>query len=304
VTGTPTPDGPRALLSPDGSLLAWRTSARHYNWRCTDGYDREPEDVADWTPLAPAGSTSRSTPALPDGTGHWVPGVGTPGSVMAWRCQGCQRLLDGNPRFCTTCRHTVFAPVHFEVLSSPATDPEPATPPLCSTLPQGMECPGRPGIECAGCTTPAPVAPQAPAEPSELPGPLLSATLATLGMTQAELARQTGISTKHINQVLKGKAGLGVEMASALERVTGLPKQRWLHAEANRLAGPAVPEDTATRPWTAHEVEVKNWYGVSVDWTAGCKDCPEHFGGTEQEVNDWADSHRADTTRPAGEESQ
>jgi hypothetical protein len=63
-------------------------------------------------------------------------------------------------------------------------------------------------------------------------------------------------------------------------------------------AGPAVPEDTATRPWTAHEVEVKNWYGVSVDWTADCKTCPEHFGGTEQEVNDWADSHRADTTRP------
>lgn len=37
------------------------------------------------------------------------------------------------------------------------------TPPLCTTLPDGMECPGRPGVECVGCTTPA------PAEPTQTP---------------------------------------------------------------------------------------------------------------------------------------
>jgi hypothetical protein len=58
MAGTPTPDGPRALLSPDGTLLAWRTSAKHYHWRCTDGYDRSDENVADWTTLVPAVSVS------------------------------------------------------------------------------------------------------------------------------------------------------------------------------------------------------------------------------------------------------
>src|SRR5688500_15718997 len=51
---TTNPDQPRALLSPDGKLLAWRTGAKHFQWRATDGYDREPEDVADWTPLVPS----------------------------------------------------------------------------------------------------------------------------------------------------------------------------------------------------------------------------------------------------------
>lgn len=84
MTGSPTPadrpaDGPRALLSPDGKLLAWRTGAKHFQWRGTDGYDRMPEDVADWTPLVPAVS---------------VPPVGTDGL----RAQFAQRFSDVDAR--------------------------------------------------------------------------------------------------------------------------------------------------------------------------------------------------------------
>jgi transcriptional regulator with XRE-family HTH domain len=38
---------------------------------------------------------------------------------------------------------------------------------------------------------------------------LLAAHMEAEGITQAELARRTGRSTKHINQVFQGKAGTG-----------------------------------------------------------------------------------------------
>lgn len=38
----------------------------------------------------------------------------------------------------------------------------------------------------------------------------ISRTLKELGVTQAELARRAGVSFKHVNQVLSGKAGAQV----------------------------------------------------------------------------------------------
>jgi hypothetical protein len=65
-------------------------------------------------------------------------------------------------------------------------------------------------------------------------------------------------------------------------------------------AGPAVPEDTATPTWAAHEVVVVDYgHGSS----AYCLGCPDYRASTEKsEVDDWADSHRADTTRPTAPE--
>ncbi|MEV8439214.1 hypothetical protein AB0425_17705 [Actinosynnema sp. NPDC051121] len=61
---TPEPVSPEVRRSPDGRLIAYCRSARHGLWRKSDGYDCEPEDVADWTPLMPAVSPAPDTEAL------------------------------------------------------------------------------------------------------------------------------------------------------------------------------------------------------------------------------------------------
>ena len=50
---------------------------------------------------------------------------------------------------------------------------------------------------------------------------LLRRMCAALNLSQAELARRTGYSTKHINQVLQGVAGISVPLAVDLERELG-----------------------------------------------------------------------------------
>ena len=65
------------------------------------------------------------------------------------------------------------------------------------------------------------------------PGHTLRDTIEALDMTQAELARRTGISAKHINQVIQGVAPLSPETALALEHVTGVPARLWNALEAN-----------------------------------------------------------------------
>jgi len=65
------------------------------------------------------------------------------------------------------------------------------------------------------------------------PGETLVEVLAERGMSQAELARRTGLSTKHINQIVLGTASLSAETALRLERVTGVPAQVWTELEAD-----------------------------------------------------------------------
>ena len=65
------------------------------------------------------------------------------------------------------------------------------------------------------------------------PGESLRQVLESLGMSQADLARRTGTSPKHINQVIQGVAPLSTDTALALERVTGTPAAFWNNLEAN-----------------------------------------------------------------------
>jgi HTH-type transcriptional regulator/antitoxin HigA len=65
------------------------------------------------------------------------------------------------------------------------------------------------------------------------PGETLVEVLADRGMSQAELARRTGLSTKHINQIVLGAASLSAETALRLEHVTGVPAQVWTELEAD-----------------------------------------------------------------------
>jgi HTH-type transcriptional regulator / antitoxin HigA len=46
-------------------------------------------------------------------------------------------------------------------------------------------------------------------------------------MSQAELSTRTGLSTKHINQMVQGVAALSHDTAIALERATGVPASMW-----------------------------------------------------------------------------
>lgn len=64
------------------------------------------------------------------------------------------------------------------------------------------------------------------------PGETLKETLEVLGISQADLARRTGLSTKHVNQLIQGLAILSPETAVLLERATGLRAEVWNGLEA------------------------------------------------------------------------
>jgi HTH-type transcriptional regulator/antitoxin HigA len=55
-------------------------------------------------------------------------------------------------------------------------------------------------------------------------------------MTQAEFAKRTSLTPKHINQVVKGGVGISPEVALAFERVTSIPARYWTQLDANYQA--------------------------------------------------------------------
>ena len=65
------------------------------------------------------------------------------------------------------------------------------------------------------------------------PGESLREKLAELHMSQAEFARRTGLTTKHVDQVMQGVASLSAEVAQRLEYATGTPSWWWLRLEAD-----------------------------------------------------------------------
>ncbi len=67
----------------------------------------------------------------------------------------------------------------------------------------------------------------------QAPGRTLRETLDTLGMDQRELATRTGLSAKHVNLVIHGKAPITHATAIRLERVTGVPARMWNSLEAH-----------------------------------------------------------------------
>ena len=65
------------------------------------------------------------------------------------------------------------------------------------------------------------------------PGDSLAELLDDRGMSQAELARRTGLSAKHINLILKGSASVTPDTALKLERVLDVPARIWSALEMN-----------------------------------------------------------------------
>jgi len=64
------------------------------------------------------------------------------------------------------------------------------------------------------------------------PGATLQEVLDEQGMTQSDLATRTGLSTKHINQIIKGTAPVTAETAILLERTTGVSAAVWANLES------------------------------------------------------------------------
>ena len=78
------------------------------------------------------------------------------------------------------------------------------------------------------------------------PGQTLQETIDALEMDQRELAQRTGLSVKHINQVIKGVASITQYTAIRLERVTVVPARMLNSLEADyreRLARLAERRD-------------------------------------------------------------
>jgi HTH-type transcriptional regulator/antitoxin HigA len=64
------------------------------------------------------------------------------------------------------------------------------------------------------------------------PGATLAETLSAIGISQADLARRSGLSPKHVSQLVSGDAPLSADTAVRLERVTGVPSRMWSALEA------------------------------------------------------------------------
>lgn len=69
-----------------------------------------------------------------------------------------------------------------------------------------------------------------------VPGEALVDLLGSLGMSQAELARRSGLSVKHINQVCQGLAPITPETAVLINRATGIDARILLRMESEAQA--------------------------------------------------------------------
>lgn len=68
------------------------------------------------------------------------------------------------------------------------------------------------------------------------PGEMLEEVLEERGMTNAELARRTGLSQKHLSQLINAHVPLSMDVALQLERVLGIPARLWNSLEFNYRA--------------------------------------------------------------------
>lgn len=64
------------------------------------------------------------------------------------------------------------------------------------------------------------------------PGDTIADVLEEQGWSQAEFAQRIGYTTKHVNQLIRGKAPISQETALRLERVLGSTARFWLQREA------------------------------------------------------------------------
>jgi len=64
------------------------------------------------------------------------------------------------------------------------------------------------------------------------PGEYIAELLEAKGMKQTELALRLGVTTKHLNNIINGKAQITPEMAKSLQNVFNYPSKYWLSLQA------------------------------------------------------------------------
>ena len=75
------------------------------------------------------------------------------------------------------------------------------------------------------------------------PGEILAEALAERGMTQKDLAEETGLSPKHINRIVRGHSGFSASTAMRLEDVLGIKASFWMAAQAQYLVAREEADD-------------------------------------------------------------
>ena len=65
------------------------------------------------------------------------------------------------------------------------------------------------------------------------PGETLRETLEAEGLTQAELARRTGLSRKTINGIVNGRESVTPDSAVRFEQVFNVPATFWMNLQVN-----------------------------------------------------------------------
>ena len=123
------------------------------------------------------------------------------------------------------------------------------------------------------------------------PGASLREKLAELGLTQADLALRTGLSTKHVNQVVQGFAPITQESALLFEAVTGIPAHVWNQLEASYRESLARTERrkalAADLGWLdelpIHELQRRGYLPKLPDRYALLEKVCEFFGVTDRD---------------------
>jgi HTH-type transcriptional regulator/antitoxin HigA len=92
------------------------------------------------------------------------------------------------------------------------------------------------------------------------PGEYIDELLAAREMSQADLALRMHVSTKHLNQIIKGKANVSASTAMALEAVLDRSAQYWLSLQAK------YDEYSAREKQAADLLAEKEWVS-SFDYT-------------------------------------
>jgi addiction module HigA family antidote len=105
------------------------------------------------------------------------------------------------------------------------------------------------------------------------PGDTLAETIEALGMTQVDLAMRLGVTPKHVNQLMSGKAPITSETALHLEHITGVPASFWMNREKNYREALARQEEL--EELSKHAVWLKDFplkEMIQRGWIAPCKE--------------------------------
>lgn len=118
------------------------------------------------------------------------------------------------------------------------------------------------------------------------PGETVEDLLEERRWTQAELAERTGLTRKHINDLLRGRAHISADTASRLDKVLGGTAQFWLTREAQyRAALERRQELEALERQADWLAELPLKWMIEQDWVHACAtkgeqvaECLRYFG--------------------------